>query len=284
MAAARFNTVSPAYFETAGVSLVLGREFDRHDCSGAPRVAVVDEAFVRAYWPDVTNPIGLRFGDSGPVSTGKYEVVGVVRDTKIGSLREHAMPTVYDSLLQSEHAPAAVTLHVRTRANPALLGRRLVAELRALDDALPVHSVRTLEAAVDETLRQERMMAALSAFFGLLALILTGMGVYGIVSYTVERRTHEIGVRIALGASLPTVIWAVTWQTLAPVVIGVAIGVPAALASTRVLRTLLFGLELGDLSTLLVAIAVTLAAAALAAYLPARRAAALEPMAALRRE
>ena len=283
-AGARFNTVGPAYFETAGVPVRFGREFEFRDRLAAPRVAVVNEAFVRSYWPNEKNPIGLRFGDSGAASVGKYEVVGVVRDTKVGSLREDARPVVYDCILQSGYAPYGLTLHVRTRGNPALLVPRLRGELRTLDDALLVHSVRTLEAAVTETLRQERMMAGLSSFFGLLALVLTAVGVYGIVSYTVERRTHEIGIRIALGARQQTVAWAVTCDALRAVFIGVVLGLPAALASTRVLESLLFGLAPGDSGTLLGAAALTLGVGALAAWLPARRATRLEPMIALRRQ
>jgi ABC-type lipoprotein release transport system permease subunit len=211
-------------------------------------------------------------------------LVGVVRDTKIGSLREKASPTVYDSVLQSGYAPYGVTLHVRTRGSPAFLIPRVRAELRAVDERPPVHSVRTLQAAVTETLRRERMMAWLSSFFSLLALVLTGVGVYGIVSYTVERRTHEIGVRIALGARPLAVVGSVTREALIAVLLGIAIGVPAALAASRMVKALLFGLEPDDPVTVLVATAVTLGAAALAAGVAARRAAGLQPMVALRHE
>ena len=276
------NVVGPGFFRTVGVPLLLGREFTLQDSAEAPKVAIVNEAFARRYWPG-ENPIGRRFGDMGAASAGKYEVIGVVKDAKYGSLRERARPTVYNALLQTGD-DERVVLHVRTRGNPALMISRLREEIRAINKNLPVFDVRTLDDQVDRSLRRDRMMAALSGFFGLLALLLTAVGLYGVIAYGVARRTSEIGIRIALGASRSALLTMVVRETLLLVVAGACLGVPVALASTGVLKKMLFGITPTDPLTVTGAVVVLVMVGAAAGFVPARRAAALDPSAALRCE
>jgi predicted permease len=279
---AAFNAVAPGFFATAGMPLLAGRDFSVHDRMDTARVAIVNEAFARAYCPQGA-PIGCRFRDSRPDPGGKYEVVGMVKDARHGSLRTSPEPTIYEALTQ-EDRPSAVTLHVRAFGNPALVGSRLREELRRIDATLPVHGIRTIGQQIDRSLRQDRMMATLSGFFALLALILTCIGLFGTVAYGVERRMREIGIRLALGARRAHVLRVVLGDTLMLIGLGAGTGVVLALASTRVLESLLFGISARDHSTVAAVVLVLLATGFLACYLPARRAAVLDPMVVLRRE
>lgn len=277
-----FNVVGPKFFATVGVPVLMGREFGLHDHLNSPKVAIVNETFARKYWPG-ENPLGRRFGDQGPASGGKYEVIGVVKDTRYGSLRGQIPPMVYHALLQQDEQDW-FTLHTRTAGSPARMVSRIRQEIQAIDRNLPVYDVRTLTDQVSRSLRRERMFATLSSFFGLLALVLTCVGLYGVIAYAVARRTNEIGVRMALGAERSDVLWMVLRETLLLVLSGAAIGVPAALAATGAIKKMLFGLTATDPATIAVATAVLIAVGVFAGYLPARRAASLDPTAALRHE
>jgi predicted permease len=262
------------------VPLLAGREIGERDDRSAPEVVIVNEALAHKYWP-YGNPVGRRLG--WPEARTKFEIVGVVRNTKYGNLRQPVPPMVYFSLLQQEKL-GEVTLHVRTLGAPALLAARIRRQIQALDSGLPVYRIETLADGVDRTLRRERMFATLSGFFGLLALALTCVGLYGVIACAVARRTNEIGLRIALGATRTAVVWMVLRETLMLVAGGAIIGVPAALASTRLLRGLLFGLTPFSPATLAAATLLLAALGAFAGYLPARRAALLDPTSALRHE
>jgi predicted permease len=279
---AAFNVVAPGFFGTTGLPLLEGRDFSINDRLETARVAIVNEAFVRRYCPRAV-PIGCRFRDGRLDAGGRFEVVGVVKDARHDSLREPPEPTIYEALLQEER-PSPVTLHVRARGNPALVAPRLRDELRRFDATLPVHSVRTIAQQIDASLRQDRMMATLSGWFALLALFLTCIGLFGTVAYGIERRMREIGIRLALGATRAHVLRVVLGRTLALVVLGAMVGVAAALASTRVLGSFLFGLSPTDPVTVAGSVVGLLAVGALACYLPARRATSLEPVVVLRRE
>lgn len=279
---AAYNVVAPAFFATAGLPLVAGRDLSIHDRLDTPRVVIVNEAFARAYCP-AGAPIGCRFGDRGPQSAGTFEVVGVVKDARHRSLRRPPEPTVYEALFQ-EDRPSAVTLHVRALGSPSLLAPRLRDELRRLDPTLPVHTVRTIAQQIDASLRQDRMMATLSGWFALVALFLTCIGLFGTVAYGVERRLREIGIRLALGATRAHVLRVVVGGTLALVGVGAAIGAALAFASTRVVQSLLFNLSPTDPLTLSASVAALIAVAAVACYLPARRATTVDPLAVLRRD
>lgn len=281
---AGFNVVGPDFFSTARIPLIQGREFSPRDAVGAPKVVVINEAFAKQYFPG-QNPIGRHFGDQGEKSTFKYEVIGVAADTRNISLKNAAGPLFYLPLLQPEQAGANnVVLHVRTRENPRLMMDRVRAEIRALNPHLPVRDVTTLAERLSLAQRPDRMMAILASFFGALALLLTAMGIYGVIAYGVGRRTREIGVRLALGATPGTVLGMIVRETLTLVAAGAALGLPLAFACTRVIKSMLFGVEPQDPITALVCLGVLLIAGLAAGYVPARRAALLEPVSALRAE
>jgi len=281
---AAFNVASPDFFSTAGIPVLEGREFSGRDVLGAPKVVVINEAFAKRYFPG-QNAIGRHFGDQGEKSILKYEVIGVVADSRNMFLKKAPGPTFYEALLQDEWGTATnVVLHVRTRGNPRLALDRVRSEIRALSPHVPVYDVTTLAARLSLAQRPDRMMAILASFFGSLALLLTAMGIYGVIAYAVGRRTKEIGVRLALGATPRNVLQMIVRETLTLVAAGAALGLPLAFVCTRVLKRMLFGVEPTDPITGVVCLGVLLMAGLAAGYLPARRAALLEPVSALRTE
>jgi predicted permease len=279
---AGFNVVGPGFFATSGIPVVAGREFSRRDDIDAPKVVIINEAFARRYFPD-QNPIGRHVGDEGAKSVLKYEVIGVAKDTRNMFLRKAAAPMLYQPLLQDTYASSAV-LHVRTREDARRLQDRIRAEIRAVDSRLPVYDLTTLDARHSLAVQRDRMMAALSGFFGVLALLLTAVGVYGVIAYAVGRRTAEIGVRMALGATSGQVRWMILRETLTLMAAGAVIGVPVSFVCARVLKAALFGVTPQDPATAIVCALILLLAGGVSGYLPARRAASVEPMSALRSE
>jgi predicted permease len=279
---AGFNVVGPDFFSTAGIPVLLGREFSIRDTLDAPKVVIINEALARRYFLD-QNPIGRHLGDEGAKSIGKYEVIGVVQDSRNMPLRRDPGPVLYQPLLQDEWA-SSVVLHVRTRSDPRLVLSAVRTEIRAINPKLPVYDITTLSERRSLALHQDRMMATLAGFFGMLALLLTAVGVYAVLAYAVGRRTVEIGVRMALGATRAGVLWMVVRETLTVVAAGVALGIPISLASGKVLKAMLFGVKPQDTFTVVFCAGVLLAAGLVAGFLPARRAARVDPMAALRTE
>ena len=280
--AASYNVVGPDFFATAGIPLLIGREFSPRDRPGAPLVAIINEAFARKYFPG-QNPLGRRFGDEGPKSAGKYEIVGVVKDGRSRSLRLAPYPADFHSFWQSTPLVPFV-LHVRVMGNTGATAASLGQAIRGIDPGLVVYDVRTMTEQVNGTLRQERTFAMLSLLFGALALGLCCVGLYGVTAYSVTRRTKEIGIRMALGASRTQVLWLFLRQTLGLVVIGVVIGTPIALACAKFVKSLLFGLTPADPASLAIALLMLAGVAAVACLLPARRATKVDPMVALRYE
>jgi predicted permease len=276
------NLVSPGFFATAGIPILTGREFGERDRENAPLVALVNQTFARRFF-GTENPLGKRFGDRGQASSGRYEIVGVVGDAKYGSVREQTRPMVFHPMWQ-EPPRASFVVHIRTVSEPTALAPSLRREILAIDGEALISEVRTLPQVIRSQLRQDRMFATLAGFFALLALALGAIGIYGIVAYRVAHRTAEIGVRMALGAQKSDVLWLVMRETLILLAAGAAIGVPAALAAARLVKSLLFGLGPWDPPTIACAIVVLFAAGALAGFLPARRAASVEPTLALRSE
>jgi predicted permease len=262
------------FFQTMGVPVVSGRSFTPQDNAIAPKVALINETLARRYFPDA-NPVGKRVWDA--------EIVGVVRDTKIGSVRRDIPPAVFTPYLQER--PRRMTFQIRfTDAARALIPafRNVV---KQVDSNLPVYDIRTLEEQVDRTqLSQAILFANFASAFGAVALFLVCVGLYGVTSYNVARRTHEIGIRIALGAKTSTVRTMVMQEILFLVLVGVGLGLAGALTLTNKIRTMLFGITPNDPMTVFMAIAVLVGVAAFSGYLPARRASKVDPMIALRYE
>lgn len=210
------------------------------------------------------------------------EIVAVVKDTKYHDLRERASPMLYISLLQ--YPESGVTFAVRTRMNPAGVASAIRQAVKAADSALPILAVKTLSEQLDDSLLQERLVASLSSLFGALALLLACVGLYGLMAYAVNRRTNEIGIRIALGAKRTQIARMVLREALLLAILGLAIGLPASFGASRLIASELYGLKPDDPGTLLAASFILGAIATIAAYLPARRASRVDPMIALRYE
>ena len=283
------NEVAPDYFRTMGMPLIAGREFTERDADGAPLVAIVNESFAK-YFYGTDNPIGRRFGFRVLNDPAAVEIVGVVRDSlyadmRQGTTEENETPRFAYIPYQQSAELNEMTFYVRAAgATGDSMSEQLRQTVRRTDAAMPVFEMQSMEQTVDEALFNERMLALLSASFGLLATVLAAIGLYGVMSYTVSRRTREIGIRIALGAERTTVVWMVLREVVLLTVIGIAIGVPGALGLSRFVRSQLYGIQPSDPMTIVIA-ATTLAAVGLfAGYIPARRAACVQPVRALRYE
>jgi predicted permease len=275
------NIVSPEFFATAGIPIVEGRGFGPHDDELAPKVAVVTRAFARKLWPG-RSAIGNRFriDKNGPA----MEVVGVAGDIQYFSIGETPRPFFFRPYAQWYRS--SFTLNVWTAVDPASLTNQLRAAMTALDPELPVYDVRTMRdhIANGRALLGTRLGAAFAAVFGLLALVLASVGIYGLVSYSVAQRTREIGIRVALGARGASVLGLVMRQGLAIAVAGVAIGIGLTAFVTQLLSKLLYGVAPHD-PVIFVAVAVALAGVGvLASVIPARRATRVDPLTALRAE
>ncbi len=282
--APNMNGVASNFFAAMELPLVLGRGFNESDDLAAPRVAVVNEALAAKYFGR-ENPIGRRISYTlGPFAGGRVEVevVGVAGDAKYTDLRTAVPPTLYLPALQQLGGNANFAL--RVDGNPAAVFGAIRAAVREIDPALAVLDLRTQDEQIDRLHWQERLFARLSGFFGLLALALTCVGLYGLMSYAVLRRTGEIGLRMALGAPPGTVLRMMLGESLALVSVGVAAGVGAAYGGSRLVASMLYGLSPSDPSTYGVVVATLTAVAMLASYLPARRASRLQPTEALREE
>ncbi len=273
------NTVSPGYFDALGVALLRGRTFTDLDRDGAPRAAVINEAMARRFWPG-EEAVGKRFKFYGDQTFA--EVAGVVETTKLFSLGEDPQPVAYLPLLQA-YEPA-LTLNLRTASDPAGLAESVRRHVQGLDPTLPVVNVFTGEDLLDQTLWAPRVCAGLLSLFGLVALALAAVGIYGVMSYSVNRRTHELGIRMALGARAPDVLRLVLRQGMTLVAVGLLAGLVASLVAARAISSLLFGVSAADPATYATLSAVLAGVALLAAYLPARRATKVDPMIALRAE
>ena len=290
---AYMNQVGPGYFEALGVPLVSGRDFTQQDTheiqhsdeddDWVPTAVIVNQSFARHYFPD-TNPLGrhMGFGDD-PGTRADMEIVGVVADTKYRNLRDEVPIQAFVPYLASRRV-GDMTYYVRTTLSPEAVVSQARERLRELDPNLPIFGVRTLEQRVSDSLLTERLVAGLSAAFGLLATLLASVGLYGVLAYSVTRRTREIGLRLALGALSGDVVWLVLREALLLLGIGLATGLPAALALAHYARGQLFGVSFADPVSLGVAVAALLTAATLASVVPARRAGRLDPTLALRSE
>jgi len=286
------NAISPGYFKTMQIPLVAGRDFDDRDArsaegnpNGMPafRVAIVNESYAKRYFGD-RSPIGRHIGFGiNPGTKTPIEIIGVVKDAKYTGVREDMPQTVYFSFMEDDFANGAV-MYVRTSSRPDAAFGAIRETLGQLDPNIPLVRPRTMESQIDQSLLNERLIAILSAAFGALATVLAVIGLYGVMAYTVARRTREIGVRMALGAMQGDVVWLVMREVLALVGGGVALGLLAAWGLNRLVSSQLYGVTANDSLTIAGAAAVLAAVAMLAGYLPARRATRVNPVLALRYE
>jgi macrolide transport system ATP-binding/permease protein len=273
------NRISPGYFQAMDTRLVHGRDFTDQDDEKAVRVAIINEAFARRFWPG-EDPLGKRFSMNGPESA-KLEVIGVAEDGKYAGLNEDPKSFVYRPVWQSFSGSTNVI--VRTGSDSQQMLADVRREVQQLDPHLPV-SGSTLIGRMGLPLLPARIAASVLGSFGLLALALAAIGIYGVMSYTVSKRTHEIGIRMALGAQKTDVLRLVMGRGVMLTLIGLAIGLATALALTRLIKSLLFGVSAVDPATFVIASLILAVVALLACYLPARRATKVDPMTALRYE
>lgn len=274
--------VSAGYFSTVGMTITLGRGFDAQtDGEGSPKVAVVNERMAHYFFPGET-PVGKRIGFAAGEKSGAYEIVGVVKDARYDDLKADIERRMFLPYLQNTANLHAV--QVSTAGDPRQLTVAVRNAIREVDPRLPVKNVITLRQVLDDSLLRERLVAKLSGFFGLLALLLAAIGLYAVLSQMVSRRTKEIGIRMAIGAEQSAVLWQIMRQALGLVVAGICLALPIALAAGRLIANQLYGLPPHDPMTFAVAVAVLLGVSTVAAYLPARRAARVDPMIALREE
>ena len=273
------NRIGSQFFATFGAPLLLGREFSAQDTPESPKVVIVNQSLARRFF-GAENPLGKR------LTLENYkdlEIVGVVADAKYRNLKEAAPQTAYIPYSQYEQLGQRI-LCVRAAGDAGALVAAIRQEVRSLDPNLPVFNVKTFAEQINDSISRERLVALLSSFFGLFALLLASLGLYGVMAYAVTRRTREIGIRMALGAQTTSVLWLTLRETLLLALIGIAIGLPAALVSSRLTKELLFELTPTDPLTITVATLVMIFIAALAGYLPARRAARVDPLVALRHD
>jgi putative ABC transport system permease protein len=279
---AQVSSVSPDYFSVLNTPLLNGRLFADSDDRNAPNIVLIDDAFARRYFAD-RDPLGRRIkrgprGSNAPWTT----IVGVVGNIKTDGFDKADQPHLYYPILQNPGYAMAV--YLRTDQNPTSLTQSLREQVRAVDPNLPIFGERTMENVVSDSLAQRKFAMQVVGLFGLLAMLLTGIGIYGVTAYSVSQRTREIGIRVALGASNGAILrWVIT-QGMTLIVVGVAVGLVGAFVLTRLLRSLLFGVAATDMVTY-VGLATLLAAVALlACYIPARRATKVDPLVALRYE
>src|SRR5919112_2689036 len=279
---AQMSSVSPDYFRALGTPLVRGRLFADSDTLETQPVALVDESAARRFWPN-EDPVGRRFKPGGRASKAPWAtVVGVVGDVKTEGFDQPDQPHLYTSMFQN--VGYAMAVYLRASGDPKGLTQALRREVQSVDPNLPVFGERTMEDVVSASLAQRRFALQVVGGFGVLALLLAGIGIYGVVAYSVSQRTREIGIRLALGASSGAILRWVFGQGMRLTLLGLGAGLVGALALTRLLRGLLFGVEATDPLTY-AGLALLLAAVALlACYVPARRATKVDPMIALRYE
>ncbi len=279
------NVVTRDYFRGLHIKLRHGREFSPADTAAAPRVAVVNEGLARFYFGR-TDVVGqtVSFRPREGTAPKPIEIVGVVEDVMQVSLREPAPRTLYTLLAQEPEPSPRMMVEIRTGGDVSALAASVRATVRDLSRSAVVDYVRTMETQIDDSLVRERVLARLSTTFGMLALLLAAVGLYGVVSFDMTRRRKEIGVRLAIGATRAQVMSRVLADTLRVATLGVAAGVAAALVTVQVVSTLLWGLSPRDPATLGAVAGVMMAIAVLAAWLPARSASRVDPMQVLRTE
>ena len=271
--------ITPDYFKVLGISLVAGRDLNEQDRIGSPKVAVINEKMAHYFFGN-SNALGKRITVDDKLDT---TIVGVVKDATYVNLRKNIRRHFYTPVAQLPRL-FDLAMHVKTSIDPAVVADQVRAEIKDLDPHLPLYNVKTLESEIDESLTQERLVTWLSATFGLLATLLTALGLYGVLTFSVARRTREIGIRVALGAQRRDVFKLIMIRGMTLVAIGIVVGVAGSLALSKVIESLLFGVNAKSVAAMAGVSAGLLVVAFVACYLPARRATRVNPLEALRYE
>jgi predicted permease len=279
----QWTEIGADYFTTLGIPLLRGRQIDARDAARGAPFCLINESFLRKFFLG-GNAIGKHITDEYPTTRETFEIIGVVADSKENRPDEKKHPRFYSNISHPIGTVKSVTYLLNTSRDPAAVAPAVRQSLRQLDQNLPILTLRTLNQQIDRRLIAQRMIAGLAAFFALLALFMAAIGLYGVISYSMSTRTNEIGIRMALGASAMGVRQMVLTETLWMVAIGVAAGLPCAVALARLLSSKLFGLSALDPVSIAVAIAVVLASGLFAGYLPAYRASRIDPMVSLRHD
>ena len=276
--------IGPNFSETLGVPLLMGRDIGLQDTPTSQRVAVVNQAFVKSFFHD-ENPIGRRATFEEDSDKNDFEIIGVLGDSKYNSAKTEPQRAVFRPILQVQDQQTFNNVfEMRTVGDPLSLSGTVRAAIAQVNDKLPIGNITSLRLQTDESLKQEKLIAQLVSFFGLLGLLLSCVGLYGIMAHAVVRRTNEIGIRMALGAERQDIIWMVLKESLLLVGIGLAVGIPAAWGAAHLIASQLFGVNPADPVTLSTAVVSLTLVAASAGYLPARKAARVNPLVALRYE
>jgi putative ABC transport system permease protein len=276
------STVSPGYFHLLGIPLLHGRLFTDQDNENVPEVAIVNDAFARAWWPN-DNPVGKRVKLSGlSAATSWTTVVGVIADARTESLEEADVPEIYKCLFQRRDDE--LVLFLRGRLDPAATPEEVRRQVHSINPELPVFGAITLPGVVSGSLSQRRFSMEMVLIFALAALLLAALGIYGTISYLVNERTHEIGIRLALGANRTKILGMILRQGLDLAIAGTAVGLAGALVVSHLMAGVLYGVKPTDPVTFAGVAILLVCIALLACYIPARRAMRIDPMAALRCE
>jgi predicted permease len=280
----RFLTVGPSFLTTMQIPILAGRDIQERDRSGSQPVAVINERFAKINFAG-QNPLGrhlILWKDNRPARD--MEIVGVSKNARYGGLKQEIPPVVYIPYDQGYPQPNEMVYALRTAGDPLAYVNSVREIVRTADERVPVSDVRTQAVEIEDNIHQEITLADLCSAFAMLALTIACIGLYGTMSYTVARRTGEIGIRMVLGAQRGTVIWMVLRELLVPAAVGLAISVPAALGASKFVQSFLFETKPNDPLALALAVAILMGSAILAGYVPARKASRIQPMTALRHE